>query len=509
MKKHSILFIALAFVMSIALGGCGGDKTKTESGSVVIGITQELDSLDPHRAVAAGTHEVLFNIFEGLVKPDSEGNLNPAVASMCKVNETGDVYTFTLRDGITFHNGNAVTVDDIVYSIRHSAGLEADASKININKALSKNLKSVEATDDKTVVLTLNEPDTEFLAYMTASDCAIVPADYDAQASSPMGTGPYAFVSYTPLESLVVKAYDGYWNEDKKPQIENATFKISASSDAAFLELQSGGIDILSYLTDEQAKQASSSNFDVKIGNMNLVQGLFLNNDVEPFNNKKVREALNYAVDKQAIIDMVADGHGSPIGSNMFTGLATYYYEAANNVYHQDTEKAKALLAEAGYADGLSFTVTVPSNYQFHIDTAQVIVEQLKEVGITVDINLIDWTTWLNDVYYDRNYQATVVGIDGNLAPKDLMERYASDADNNFVNFKDAKYDEVLKKTISTTDEAEKISGYNELQEILAKEAASVYLQDPALIVAVNKKIGGYTFYPVYVQDLSSLYFVE
>ena len=510
MKKHRILFFALAFVMSIALSGCGGDKNSMESGSVVIGITQDLDSLDPHKAVAAGTHEVLFNIFEGLVKPDSEGNLNPAVASICKVNETGDVYTFTLRDGITFHNGNAVTVDDIIYSVKHSAGLLGeDASQINVNKALSKNLKSIEATDDKTVVLTLNEPDTEFLAYMTASDCAIVPATYDAQDSAPVGTGPYAFVSYTPLESVVVKAYDGYWNEDAKPQIENATFKITASTDATFLELQSGGIDVLSYLTDEQAKQLSKDTFDVKIGNMNLVQGLFLNNDVEPFNNKLVREALNYAIDKEAIIKMVADGNGTPLGSNMFSGLTTYYYEEVNNVYRYDVEKAKDLLGEAGYADGFSFTITVPSNYQFHIDTAQVIVVQLKTIGVTVELNLVDWSTWLSDVYTDRNYQATVVGLDGNLAPKDLMDRYASDADNNFVNFRNENYDEVLKKTISTTVEEEKVSGYNELQEILATEAASVYIQDPALIVAVNKKIGGYTFYPVYVQDLSSLYFVE
>ena len=510
MKKHIALFLVLTLVMSIALSGCGGDKKHTDNSSVVVGITQELDSLDPHKAVAAGTHEVLFNVFEGLVKPDSEGNLNPAVASKCDVNETGDVYTFTLREGITFHNGENVTTDDIVYSVKRSAGLlEGESKDININKALAENLKSIEATDDKTVVLTLKNPDTELLAYLTESDCAIIPASYKDQGKAPIGTGPYKFVSYTPLESFIMEAYDGYWNEKGKPHIPNVTFKISSNADAAFLELQSGGIDIFPYLTDEQAKQLSEDKFHVEIGNMNLVQGLFLNNKAEPFNNPLVRQALNYAVDKQAVIDMVAGGNGTIIGSNMFAGLTSYYNEEMATRYSVDTKKAKELLAQAGYGDGLEFTITVPSNYQFHVDTAQVIVEQLKVIGVTAKINLVDWSTWLSDVYTACKYQATIVGLDGNLAPKDLLDRYSSKADNNFVNYSNSQYDDVLEKAIATTDETEKMECYKKLQEILATDAASVYIQDPAKYVAVNKKLGGYEFYPVYVQDLSSVYFTE
>lgn len=510
MKKHMILFLALTFVMSIALSGCGGDKSKTDSDSVVVGITQDLDSLDPHKAVAAGTHEVLFNVFEGLVKPDSDGNLNPAVASKCDVNDKGDVYTFTLRDGITFHNGKKVTTDDVVYSIKRAGGLlEGKNSDININTALQTNVKSVEAKDEKTVVLTLKKPDTELPAYLTESDCAIMPADYDNQDKEPVGTGPYKFVSYAPLQSFVMEAYDGYWNENGKPHIPNVTFKISSSADSAFMELQSGGIDIFPYLTDEQAKQVSSDKFNVEIGNMNLVQGLFLNNKKEPFTNLKVRQALNYAIDRQAIIDMVAGGNGTIIGSNMFSGLSAYYNEDLATMYSVDVEKAKQLLAEAGYEDGLSFTITVPSNYQYHVDTVQVIVEQLKAAGITAKLNLVDWSTWLSEVYTDRNYEATIIGLDGNLAPKDMLDRFALGADNNFINFEDKEYTALLQSAVSTTDENEKIKDYKMLQEILATKAASVYLQDPSKYVAVNKKLGGYQFYPVYVQDMSSLYFIE
>lgn len=508
MKKQKLLFLALTLVMSIVLCACGDDKNDTSSGSVVVGITQDLDSLDPHKAVAAGTHEVLFNVFEGLMKPDSDGNLYPAVASDYKVNDKGDVYTFTLRDGIKFHDGDLVTVDDVIYSIKRAAGLLEDAAEINVNTALQ-NLKSVEATDEKTIVLTLIEPDTELPAYLTEADCAIIPADYDEQGTKPIGTGSFKFVSYTALESMVIEKNADYWNQDRMPKIEQATFKICSNADSAFMELQSGSIDIFPYLTDEQANQLSSDTFHVEIGNMNLVQGLFLNNKTAPFDNSLVREALNYAINKEEIIQMVAGGNGSVIGSNMFPGLTSYYDESLELLYNVNADKAKELLAEAGYADGLTFTITVPSNYQFHIDTAQVIVEQLKQVGVTAEINLVDWSTWLSDVYTERNYQATIVGLDGNLSPKDLLERYQSTAKNNFVNYGNEEFDQIFTTAVSTTDSEEKIDCYKQLQALLAEDSASIYLQDPALLVAVNKRISGYQFYPVYVQDMSSIYFVE
>lgn len=234
---------------------------------------------------------------------------------------------------------------------------------------------------------------------------------------------------------MVVKKNADYWNTEAMPYLDEVTFKIFSSADAAFLQVQAGSVDILAYLTDEQANQLSNSDCDVKEGNMNLVQGLFLNNKTEPFNNPKVREALNYAIDKQAIIDMVADGKGTIIGSNLTPGLSSYYDESLSGLYQTNVEKAKELLKEAGYENGLKFKISVPSNYQFHVDTAQVIVEQLKQAGITAEINLIDWSTWLSDVYTKRDYQATIVGLDGNLSPRNFMERFKSDADNNFINF--------------------------------------------------------------------------
>ena len=520
-KKSYVLISLLLIVIAVALSACSGDKNNdkngetpnsdhnisqtepTYGGSVVVGIQQDLDSLDPHKAVAAGTSEVLFNVFEGLVKPDKDGNLNPAVASKYEVSKDGKKYTFTLRDGIKFHNGELVTVEDIVYSVKRSAGLlEVEDSSIVIESAL-KNITSVTAVDEKTVEIVLGEPDTELLAYCTF---AIIPANYDKQGEHPIGTGPFKFVSYASQQSFVVEKFEDYWGT--KPYLDQVTFKIVSKTDTAMFELQAGTIDIYPYLTVDQGEQLKQ-NFNIEVGNMNLVQGLFLNNAKEPFNNQKVREALNYAIDKQEILDFVAGGYGTAIGSCMFSGFTKYYDETLASYYTRDVEKAKELLAEAGYPNGLTFTITVPSNYQYHVDTAQVLVNQLSEAGITAKIQTVEWASWLSDTYKGRNYEATIVGLDAPLAGRDLLQRFGSDAGNNFVGFSDATYDEILAKALVTTDDNEKVTYYKQLQRILTEQSASVFIADPPLMVAVSKKLAGYTFYPVYVQDMSSVYIVK
>lgn len=519
-RKHISLFILMLVVLSIALYGCGGDKKSTDNGNtpaneessqtptyggeVVVGISQDLDSLDPHKAVAAGTKEVLFNVFEGLVKPDKDGNLVGAVAKTYEISPDGKVYTFHLREGVKFHNGNLVTADDVIYSLERSAGLlKTTDSSVVVESALT-NISVVKKVDETTVELDLKVADTELIGYLT---CAIIPKDYDKQDTAPIGTGPFKFVSYSPLESLVVEKNEDYYLSGE-PYLDKVTFKIITDSDSAIVQALAGSVDIFSYLSEAQVEQLKGK-FNILEGNMNLVQALFLNNKAKPFDNVKVRQALNYAIDKQGILDMVAGGKGTILGSNMFAGFAKYFEKGLDGLYPYDVNKAKELLKEAGYPEGFSFTITVPSNYQYHVDTTQVIVEQLKQVGIDAKIQQVEWASWLSDVYTGRNYEATIIGLDAKLAGRDVLERYASDAHNNFVNYSNKDYDTILKQAIAAIDDEEKVKDYKKLQTILAQDAASVYIQDPSLSVAVNKKLGGYTFYPVYVQDMSKIYFTK
>ena len=513
--KRKLLLVLLMFSVLTALCACKGGTDKEDTpgdissgtpangGEIVVGITQDLDSLDPHIAVAAGTDEVLFNVFEGLVKPDKDGNFVEAVAESYVIAEDAMTYTFTLRENVKFHNGDVVTVDDVVYSLKRCAGLlDVQDPNVLVDSALSRSIKEIVVKDARTVELKLNAANTELLPYLT---CAIIPCDYDKQATNPVGTGPFKFVSYAPLESFIVEKNPDYYGT--LPYLDKVTFKIYASSDAAFLELMAGKVHVFPYLTEEQATQLSQK-YSIEVGTMNLVQALFLNNGVAPFDDVRVRQAFSHAVNRQEILDMLSGGRGTLINSGMTPGLASYYNNDVAG-YAYDVEKAKQLLADAGYANGLEITITVPSNYQYHMDTAQVIVEQLKKVGVTAKIEAVEWATWLADVYKGRDYQATVVGLDFNLAPSDVVKRYQSTASNNFVNYVNETYDTTFAKALAAVNEQEKQAAYKDLQKLLFEDAASVYIQDPALLTAVSKELGGYTFYPVYVQDMSLVYFKE
>ena len=173
-------------------------------------------------------------------------------------------------------------------------------------------------------------------------------------------------------------------------------------------------------------------------------------------------------------------------------------------------EKAKELLKEAGYENGFDMEITVCSADQPHMDTAQVIIEQLKQVGINAKIKPVEWSTWLEETYTNRNFQSTVVGVDAaNLTARAMLERFTSTADDNFINFSDSKYDETFKKAIAELDDDEKTKLYKECEEILTEKAANVYIQDLANLVAIRDGYEGYVFYPLYVQDMAKIYKTE
>lgn len=523
MKKrtHKILLGVMTLVVTAALSACGGGKggetsaesknssetTTTEStaaedgtakkgGEVTVGIAQDLDSLDPHKMVYAGTKEVLFNVFDGLVKADQSGDLIPAVASEYKVSEDAKVYTFTLRDGITFHDGSAVTVEDIKYSIERYAEVQGETSAFSI-------LESVDIVDEKTVEVHLTEGNSEFLSELTL---AILPQSNEANfETQPIGTGPFKFVSFTPGQSFVVEAYEGYWNPEL-PYLDKVTFKIVADADTALTELQAGTLDVYQYLTEDQASTLTSG-FNIIQGSINYVQGLFMNNSFEPFKDIRVRQAINYAVDKDMINEFLFSGKSHIIGTNMIPAFKKYYNEETETYYTRDVEKAKALLAEAGYADGFDLVITVPNNYAPHENTAQIIVENLKEVGINAKINLVEFSAWVEEVYNGRKYEATVVAVDGTLSPSSWLAKHLSTASTNFTNFNNADFDEAYIAAKASIDDAEKVELYRKCQMILAEDAASVFIQDPVNLVALNDKLDGYVFYPCAAQDMSVVYF--
>lgn len=528
MKKKLLAGILAVSMVGALLTGCGGSSSQSSSAApaagteeaaedeaaaeetveqterakaneLVVGIAQDLDqSLDPHYAVAAGTKEVMFNVFEGLVKYDANGDTIPAVASDVEISEDGLTYTFTLRDGVKFHNGDPVDLDDVIYSIQRCK------DDPNVNPQTSTGLACVanlEKDGDSKLVMTLSEPNTELMSLLTL---AILPADYDKQDTAPVGTGPYKFVSRTAQESVVLERFDEYWGTPAN--IAKVTYKINESAEGLIMGLESGALDLVSHLTSTQTAELNKDNFNIEQGTMNLVQALYLNNAAEPLNNEQVRQALCYAVDKQNVLDMAFDGFGFPIGSNVFPAFTKYFDESLTDYYVTDTEKAKELLKKAGYPNGFDLEITVPSNYQPHVDTAEVIAEQLKEIGVNATLKPVEWNTWLEETYSGRNFQATVIGLTADpLTARSLLERFTSSANNNFINYNNADYDALFEKAITCYDDAEQTQIYKEMEKNLTEHAASVYIQDMADLIAVRKGLTGLTFYPLYVLDVSTL----
>ena len=514
-KKLLALFLALVMVGAV-LPGCGdgskdpggqGNNGKTgepvKGGEITVGIAQDLDdSLDPHQTVAAGTREVLFNIFEGLVKPNSDGEMIPAVAEKYTLSEDGTTYTFTLREGVKFHNGQTVTAEDVVYSINRCAAVPEGQEKPLV--AAFSAVKSVEALDEKTVAVTIAQRDLEFISYMTA---AIIPADYENQDTAPVGTGPFKFVSRTPQQDFVMERFEDYWGAPA--WLDKVTYKICENADALVMNLNGSSIDLCAHLTSAQASQLNQ-NFQVLEGTMNLVQAIYLNNQAKPFDNQLVRQALCYAIDRQGIMDMVADGHGTAVGSSIYPAFTKYFLPELVDKYPHSVEKAKELLAQAGYPDGFDMTISVPNNSQPHMDTAEVVAEQLREAGINVTIQPVEWSTWLDTIYNGRQFQATVVGVDAaNMTARAMLERFTSDYGKNFINYNNPAYDALFQQAINAQDEATQTDLYKQMETMLADTAANVYIQDLCDLVAMRQDLGGLKFYPIYVLDLSTVYFTQ
>jgi peptide/nickel transport system substrate-binding protein len=503
-KGKRLLVLLLAIVMAFTLAACGsedadtdtkdtGDATSSEGGELRYGITVEPETFDPILAQSADTRSLLFNLFEGLVKVDTNGDPQPAVAENVVANPTGTTYTFTIRKGVKFHNGNEVTAEDITYSLETAKAAEY-AGFDNIDK--------IEADGD-TITISLIEADVEFLPFLTT---AIIPKDYADQATKPIGTGPFKFESYSPQKDLVFVKNEDYWQEDL-PHLDKVTVVFQADYAALLLALQSGNIDStdIGYDVAQQLNKEDYNDFVDKYSNS--VQLLALNNKVEPLNDLKVRQALNYAIDSQEIIDKAFFGKGKIVGTPVIPGLTRYYDSSLESAYQPDVEKAKALLAEAGYADGFDLEITLANNYTDHINTSEVIINQLAAIGVKATVKEVDWATWLDDVYFGRNFETTIISVDGpTVSPRSFLSRYDTNAGDNFVNFSNPEYDKVYGEGTKEADVDKRTELYNQAQQILSDDAASVYIQDIVAVNVLRKGFAGAVTYPLFVTDFATIY---
>lgn len=492
--KKKIFALLMMLIMLVGCGGKNESETTITKNKVVVRISQDPDFLDPHQYVAAATGEILFNIFEGLLKMDSTGEIHPAIAESYTISEDALTYTFKIKKGILFQNGVEVTPELVKAS--YDRFLLKDFPTNLSTTEFKKNIEYVKVNEDE-VIFKFKKVSGEGIA-------AFLDGIVYEEGEKIYGTGPYYLESYVPGEKVTLKRFKDYRENEKIGNVEEVDFRIIKDEQGAIIAFQMGEVDVIPRLLVGYIDMIGE-NGKIEKGEQNMVQLLALNNAVKPLNNLKVRQAIHYAIDKQEIIDGASLKEGSISGGPISPSVKSIYNEETENLYKTDIEKAKALLKEAGYPNGLKIKLRAPANYQLHVDTAQIIKEQLIKAGIEVEIEEIEWGTWLSDVYKNRNYQMTVIGFEGKPSPYATVDRYITKDPRNMVNFSNKDYDKVLEKIPYEIDQEEQGKLYKEAQYILTENVGSVFLQAPNYIVALNKNIEGFKIYPIYVIDIGSL----
>lgn len=483
--------------LAILLVGCTSSPTKSE---LVVAIPTDPDNFHPHQSVAAATAEIAFNIYEGLVKAAPDGSIIPALAREWEISADDLRYTFTLREEVKFHNGRKLTPEDVVYCLSRLIDPEISPKSRDYT-----GVETITAGENQ-VTITLKSPDAVFLALLTEFGASVYPREAEEQlAGEPVGTGPFVLTAWEPNNALTLTRFSQYWNPEL-PKVEKAVLKIIPEPTTMVNNLLTGHVDLIPRLEPDYLHQVEG-NADLQIidGPMNLVQLLAINNSVAPFNDLRVRQALNYAINRQEIIEGAGWGKGTAIGSNLTPAMGAWYKDLTGQ-YPYNPKKAKELLAAAGYPEGFSTTLHLPAPYPLHRNAGEIIANQLEAVGINVKIEVIEWATWLEQVNKDRNYQLTVVGLTGRLDPHPMLNRYQSQSGRNISYFNSPEYDELLLKGQAETDWEARVKIYQRLQTILAEEAANVFIMDPSQIAVMGKDIRGWNNYPVYVLDLAPLF---
>jgi peptide/nickel transport system substrate-binding protein len=466
---------------------------------ITIAIQLEPPHLDPTSAAAGAIDSVLYsNVFEGLTRFNSDGGVIPGLAESWEISEDGLTYTFKLHDGVKFHDGTTMDAEDVKFSLDR-IGAEDSA---NAQKALFAAISEVNVIDLTTVEVKLAEANGNMLFNLAWGDAVIVaPESIEGIKQTPIGTGAFKFDSWTQGDKVELSRNEDYWGTPAT--LTSATFKFISDPTAAFSAMMAEDVDVFSgFPAPENLPQFEADpRFQVLVGSTEGETILSTNNKMPPFDNVKVREALAHAIDRQSIIDGAMFGYGTPIGTHFaphnpayvdFTGMSNY-----------DPEKAKALLAEAGYPDGFETTLFLPPP-SYARRGGEIIASQLAQVGIKAEITNVEWAQWLESVFKGKNFGLTIVS---HTEPMDIGI-YANP--DYYFQYDNPAFQELMTKLNATTDPDMRMSMLGDAQKMISTDYVNGYLfQLAALSVAKAGLNGLWSNAPTQANDLTAVSWSE
>ncbi len=464
--------------------------------AVVMGMTLEPPGLDPTAAAASAIAEVTqYNIFETLTKINADGSVTPLLAERWEVSPDLKTYTFHLRRGVKFSNGEPFNAATVKYAFERAGGEKST----NKDKRTFAAMESVRPIDDHTVVIINKEPDPDFLFYMGQATASMVePKSADSNATKPVGTGPYVLDNWSKGSSIVLKASPSYRNPGAI-KIKRATFRFISDPAAQVAAVLSGDVDAFVRVTPRGAAQFKANpRLQTITSGSRAKTVLAINNARKPLNDVRVRRAISMAIDRKAVIAGAGDGFGVPIGSHYVPGAAGYIDTTGVNPY--DIEKAKALLKEAGVTTPLELTLVLPPP-PYARQGGEVIVAQLAKIGIVAKVQNVEWAQWLANTYGGpKNYDLTIIS---HVEPFDLANFTKADY---YWGYNNPKFNALYDKIKTTPNVAERNKLLGEAQKMLADDAVLAWLYQPQWVTVAKRGLNGlWKDMPIFVNDLAAL----
>jgi peptide/nickel transport system substrate-binding protein len=482
--------VGLAF-MVLVIGGLIATSGPSEAKTLNFALSATPDTLDPHKTSGTLTFQTLKSIYDTLAEPDMNGRIVPALAEKWEVSDDALSWTFYLRQDVTFHNGDKLTSQDVKATLERLTDTATASPKAKEFAAIT----AIDTPDNATVVLKLKEPRSPLLASLASGWGAILPrrlieGGHDF-ASKPVGTGPFKLQELIRDSRITLVKNPNYWMQGH-PKLDQVILHIIPERAVQVQGLISGQIDVV-YIVDSDDLPVLQVSPDVKIEESltALILVMSMNCSKPVLSDLRVRQAINHAIDKQKVLDVAYNG-GKPIGTFMDYGNA--YYRDFADLYPYDPEKAKKLLAEAGVGKDTTFNLFLPQNYELHVKAGEMYQAMLTKVGLNVKIKLVDWSTWISDVYRGAKYDLTVIGHTGKLDPDGTLGGYGTEG--RYVKWINPRAAELIKKakTVSGFENRKKL--YDEVLELMAKEVPFMYLGSSTRHIAYRKNVDDFRMTP-------------
>lgn len=466
----------------------GQSETPQQGGTLIVATSSDPATLHPYVFGNEFDRNAFRPIYDPLLRYDLETyEPTPSIVTEYEVSEDGLTWTLRIREGVTFHDGSDMTAEDVKWSFDQALKPEATRTA-----PLLSAVESVEVVDDHTVQLNLSQPDQ--LLTHTMVDIRVTPEGHTDYNTNPIGTGPFKFVSWEPNRQIEYEAFEDYWNEEL-PYLDGVILKTVPEPSVQVIQLLGGDVDMITQAPFSQITQLESANMVVAVPPNDRAMGYYdiiVNTQAEPFDDPRVRQALSYAVSREALTRAL---FGLPtVQSNPIPRSSPAFAEDAMNYDERDVERARELLAEAGYPDGVEFDMYVHRTALEWDTGAQVIQQSAAEAGFEINILGVDIGTWVDQVFGQKDFQAGFSAKVPKPVEYDLIAHMWAKTvgDASGFEIENPEFYELLGEARTIVDQDEYIEALKELQRMGMEGIPDIVLNGRMIPAAHSQEVKGF-----------------